>query len=323
MNNAPFPLPEPVLLRGSPLSQQETIELLLRQSRRRTETVPVRRAFVQDTLDGAALVTKPGPLHKLMRHEKALDLLLLLYMVTSGGDFGAVERAETWSRAIGLSFQYDGSAGSAVSRLWNRLAEHNLVRRGTRGRLAKVTKLLEDGSGQPYTTPSGSERGPRKDVYFRIPFQYWRDELYKQLDMPGKVMLLIGMSLRAANFSLPQTATFAGYYGISEATLRRGITKLVEKEILTTTGSETYATNETATGYGTRTRYAFSPPYDLNVNNTEREAMTKASEARISPTPTMPNLSFPLSLSPASARSAKPGSALDAGTSVEGGETNK
>lgn len=265
--------PTPMLLNGNAvLPQADTIELLLKQSKRRGEAVPVRRAFVQDTENAVALVTKPGPLHKLVRHEKALDLLLLLYMVTSGGDFGAVERAETWGRATGLTFQHDGSAGSTVSRLWNRLAKLNLVERGTKGRLAKVTKLLEDGSGDPYTVPSGAEKGTRKDVYFRIPFEYWRNGLHTRLDLAGKVVMLIGMSLRDPSFSLPQTGTFAGYYGISEATLRRGIATLIRENVITKTGVEPYATNETVTGIGTRTLYAFEPPYDLNVNNETKAA---------------------------------------------------
>ncbi|MEU8927369.1 hypothetical protein AB0D10_41720 [Kitasatospora sp. NPDC048545] len=278
MQRTPTTVSAPMPVHDAVLPQPDTIELLLQQSKRRTETVPIRRAFVQDTEDVAALIQKPGPLHQLVRHEKALDLLLLLYMVTSGGDFGAVERAETWGRATALTFETNGSAGSAVSRLWNRLAALNLVARGTRGRLAKVTKLREDGSGMPYTIPSGGEKGPRKDVYFRLPFDYWRDELHKRLDMAGKVVLLIGMSLRQRQFSLPQTATFAGYYGISEATLRRGIATLIKEEVLTKTGTERYPTNETVTGWGKRTLYAFNPPYDLNVNNKDKAAMEAAAD---------------------------------------------
>ncbi|MBD0674596.1 hypothetical protein BU198_28830 [Streptomyces sp. CBMA156] len=265
----------PVYNRGV-LPQAETIELLLQQSKRRGDAVPIRRAFVQDTEDGVALVQKPGPLSRLVRHEKALDLLLLFYAVTSGGDFGAVERAETWGRATGLTFATDGSAGSSVSRLWNRLAGLGLVTRSTKGRLAKVTKLLEDGSGGPYTVPNGG--AARKEVYFRLPYAYWRDGLHKRLDMSGKIALLIGMSLRKPTFPLPQTATFAGYYGISEATLRRGINNLVDAKVLTKVDAEVYETTETVTGYGRRTLYSFSPPYDLNVDNKTKEAMTKAAE---------------------------------------------
>ncbi|SNT60275.1 hypothetical protein SAMN05216276_10774 [Streptosporangium subroseum] len=175
------------------------------------------------------------------------------------------ERAETWGRASGASFQTDGSASVAVSRLWRKLEQLNLIKRANNGRLVKVTKLLEDGSGTPYTRPRGSDTGPRKDVYFQLPFQYWTEEMHKKLDMPAKIVMLIGMSLRQTNFALSETPTFASWYGISEATLRRGIKKLLEKELLVKVDTETYITGETRTGYGFRTRYTFRPPYDLNV----------------------------------------------------------
>ncbi|MGY0466899.1 hypothetical protein ACW14Y_42570 (plasmid) [Kitasatospora sp. cg17-2] len=308
--------PTPVRDRGV-LPQAETIELLLQQSKRRGEAVPIRRAFVQDTEDVAALVQKPGPLSRLVRHEKALDLLLLFYALTSGGDFGAVERAETWGRAIALTFATDGSAGSAVSRLWNRLAGLGLVARSTSGRLAKVTKLLEDGSHEPYTVPAGGEKGRRKEVYFRLPFAYWREGLHNRLDMPGKIVLLIGMSLRQPTFGLPQTATFAGYYGISESTLRRGIDKLIDEGVLTMTDAEVYMTTETVTGWGVRHLYAFNPPYDLNVNNKAKAALEKAAEdpsaALLTGLGPLPNFVQPTRL-------VRPETEADSAPRTEGGE---
>ncbi|MFD5595034.1 hypothetical protein [Streptomyces griseorubiginosus] len=252
-----------------PLTQDQTIKWLLDRSQRTNRTVPIRRAFVQDTEDGPILQQKPGPLSRLMRHERALDLLLLMYAVTSGGDFSVTERAETWGRASGVSFKIDGSASAPVSRLWRKLEDLQLIERSFEGRFLKVTKLLEDGSGKAYTRPTGSENS-RKDVYFQLPYQYWDDGLHKKLRMPAKAVMLIGMSMRKAKFPIvPET--YEKWYGISQASLRRGIDQLVEAQLLDEVDQEVFVTGETATGLGTRTLYAFRPPYHLNVNKTNRD----------------------------------------------------
>lgn len=259
----PSPSTEP------PLTQEETVEWLLNRSQRTNRTVPIRRAFVQDTEDGPVLHQKPGPLSQLMRHERALDLLLIMYAVTSGRDFSVTERSETWGRASGVSFAVDGTASAAVSRLWRKLEDLHLIARSFEGRFLKVTKLLEDGSGAPYTRPSGSEVS-RKEVYFQLPFQYWEDGLHKRLNLPAKAVMLIGMSLRKAKFPLvPET--YEQWYGISQATVRRGIDQLMENQLLDEVDEELFITGETRTGRGKRTLYAFRPPYHLNVNKTDRD----------------------------------------------------
>lgn len=253
-----------------PLTQAETIEWLLNRSQRTNRTVPIRRAFVQDTEDGPILRQKPGLLCQLMRHERALDLLLLVYAVTSGGDFSVTERAETWGRASGLSFATDGSASATVSRQWRKLDDLRLIQRSFEGRFLRVAKLLEDGTGAPYTRPTGSET-TRKEVYFQLPFQYWEDGFHDRLKMPAKAVMLIGMSLRKAKFPIVPEA-YAGWYGISQATLRRGVDQLLEAQMLDEVDEEHFVTGETRTGRGTRTLYAFRPPYHLNVNKADRES---------------------------------------------------
>lgn len=253
-----------------PLTQAETIEWLLNRSQRTNRTVPIRRAFVQDTEDGPILRQKPGPLRQLMRHERALDLLLLVYAVTSGGDFSVTERAETWGRASGLSFATDGSASATVSRQWRKLDDLRLIERSSEGRFLRVTKLLEDGTGKPYTRPTGSET-TRKDVYFQLPFQYWEDGFHDRLKMPAKAVMLIGMSLRKAKFPIVPEA-YERWYGMSQATLRRGVDQLLQAQMLDEVDEEHFITGETPTGRGTRTLYAFRPPYHLNVNKTDRES---------------------------------------------------
>lgn len=129
-----------------PMTQDQTIEWLLARSQRRNRTVPLRRSFVQIAVeDGPRSASVPGPLADLMRNEPALDLLLLVHAVTTGGDFGVTERSETWARATGVSFATDGSASAPVSRLWHKLERLNLITRSQDGRKTRVTKLREDG----------------------------------------------------------------------------------------------------------------------------------------------------------------------------------
>ncbi|MEU0985921.1 hypothetical protein [Streptomyces sp. NPDC005953] len=260
----------PSLSTEPPLTQDETIEWLLNRSQRTNRSVPIRRAFVQDTEEGPVLHQKPGPLSQLMRHERALDLLLIMYAVTSGRDFGVTERAETWGRASGASFAVDGTASAAVSRLWRKLEDLQLIKRSFEGRFLKVTKMLEDGSGADYTRPSGSETS-RKEVYFQLPYLYWGEGLHKRLNLPAKAVMLIGMSLRKAKFPLvPET--YEQWYGISQATLRRGVDQLIKAQLLDEVDEELFITGETRTGRGKRTLYAFRPPYHLNVNKTDRKS---------------------------------------------------
>ncbi|MFB4318792.1 hypothetical protein [Actinomadura sp. 21ATH] len=164
-----------------------------------------------------------------------------------------------------MSFALDGSASAPVSRLWRKLEQLHLITRSQNGRKTRVTKLREDGTNRPYTRPITSENGPLGEIYFQLPFQYWEDGYHHKLGIVGKAVMLIGMSLRKPQFALPQTAAFAGYYGISKPTLERGIKELTATGLLNETGSETYKTGETRTGYGERLLYGFRSPFDLNV----------------------------------------------------------
>ncbi|MGW3353264.1 hypothetical protein ACWDA3_59100 [Nonomuraea rubra] len=257
---------------GKPgLSREETIDELLRRSKRTNRTVPIRRAFVQ-RLDGAGpdAPKAPGPLCELIRNEHAFDLLMLVYAVTAGDGYGVTERSETWGRATGTSFRTDGSASAVISRLWLTLERNKLIKRSSDGRRTRVTKLLEDGSERAYTPPSGS-RESRRDVYFQLPFQYWTSGLFTKLDMPAKAVLLIAMSLRKREFVLPSTQKFAGYYGISASTLHRGVTTLLTLGILTVHEPEHFVDFTAPSGIGIRTPYSLTSPYDRSIKIASEE----------------------------------------------------
>ncbi|MFJ3833806.1 hypothetical protein ACIPWI_38580 [Streptomyces sp. NPDC090046] len=259
-----------VLKRHSPVTRDDAIRMLLQQSRRAGRAVPIRRAFVQGAGSGPRIVTEPGPLHRLLRSGERLELLLLVHCVASGGDWGVTARSETWARAAGISFATDGTASAAVSRHLAGLRELGLVGTASDGRMTRIFKLLEDGSGTPYTAPSGKADRSRKDVYFKVPFEYWEQRFYESLSVPAKAMLLIFMSLRSRSFALRQDKKFASWYGISPSTAGRGIRELEEKELIYPFLSEQHLDGFAVLGQSTRERWALAAPFDLN--KTDREA---------------------------------------------------
>ncbi|WP_406087746.1 hypothetical protein [Streptomyces virginiae] len=138
--------------------------------------------------------------------------------------------------------------------------------------MTRIFKLLEDGSGDPYTAPSGSPDGSRKDVYFKVPFEYWEQHFHESLPVLAKAMLLILMSLRSRLFVRRQDKVFASWYGISPSTVGRGIRELEEKEPIYPFLSEQHLDGFAVLGQNTRERWALAAPFDLNINKTDREA---------------------------------------------------
>lgn len=202
-------------------TKEETIQAILEESKR-PDRVPLRNTFCQQ---GRGRSTRPGPLaHFVTRgRESALDQYLLLLTWASGQPFDVKRDSRIWARAAGLA--PDASGRAAVSRNWSFMAEHKLIRVQRAGRLARVTVLREDGSGQAYKHPAAT--GSR---YLQLPFAYWTDQLHETLSLPGKALLLIALTL-PDDFSLPPDRGPA-WYGISPSTVERGLRELRRADIL-------------------------------------------------------------------------------------------
>jgi len=260
------------------LDQDRTIRLVLEMSRRTGRAVPIRRALAQITLpkpkqrlrrrtestdpEPPRRPTKPGSLHQLVEHRRhhALDVLLLVYAATSGGDFGVSHFATTWSRSIGGSFE-KRSESSQMTRIWNQLAESELVKRaGQQGRRARVIKLREDGTGADYTVPVG---GSLEEVYFKLPFTYWFDGWHSRLSLPAKGVLLAAMSRRSADLAITDEG-FSRWYGFSAATVARGREQLLQLGLIEKTGEEEYPSLNLINGVGTRPLYSLRHPFALS-----------------------------------------------------------
>lgn len=265
-----------VLQRQKAVSQDDTIRMLLDQSKRSGRAVPIRRAFVQDADPGLHLVTRPGPFPQLLRSPERLELFLLIHCVTASADWGVTMRSETWGRAAGISFATNGTASAAVSRHLTRLKALKLISTAPDGRLTRITKRLEDGSGAPYSLSSGREDGTRKDTYFRVPFAYWEQHYYKSLSMPAKAMLFVFMAMRSSSIVLRKDREFANWYGVSLSTVSRGIAELKGKGLLYPFVSEQFLDGSSVFGQSTRVRWALAAPFDQNINAKDRKAAASA-----------------------------------------------
>ncbi len=207
----------------------ETVDEIVAVSRRH-RFFPLRRDFLQRTLDGKPV---PGPLSALVKagDQRALLLYLLLLTKASSDPWDAALPSTVWARALGLPLPGSRGARSTVSKIWLRLQGHQLIRRERKKRWAHVFLLREDGLGDDYTNP-----GDVGDRYVRIPLALWtagpeqRVRWYQKLTLPELAVLLIARSM-SDGFRLPYESG-PEWYGISADTVARGIDGLLKQGLL-------------------------------------------------------------------------------------------
>ena len=203
---------------------KDTVAALLKSGNRLGGGVPLRKTFVQK---GSQTAPQPGPLASLVHNgdQRGLDTYLLLKAVASATPFNSHRSAAVWARAL----RHTGATADeqTVSRIWRRLESLGLVTRSKYGRLADITLLREDGSGEPYVIPADAG-----DPYLQVPVAYWLDEdrWCAKLKLPAKAMLLVALSLRPP-FVLPVEKA-PKWYGISADTAQRGLASLVQHDVL-------------------------------------------------------------------------------------------
>lgn len=214
-----------VILAGMPnnpptVTQADTIRALLQRSKRRE--VPIRKTFLQQ---GRGRVRDAGPVAALTSNhdERGLDLYLLVHAAASADPYDVALPASAWARAIGVSGTASGR--TAISKAVRRLADLRLVERERAGRHARITLLDEDGHGDPYAHPAS-----RREPYLKLPHAYWELDWHLRLRLPGKVMLLVALSLNDG-FILP-IEKGPDWYGISPDTVQRGLDELQRSKLL-------------------------------------------------------------------------------------------
>ncbi|MFD0140434.1 hypothetical protein ACFVIL_41865 [Streptomyces sp. NPDC127159] len=257
------------------MTRDESIEYLLRRSQRRDDLFPIRQEFIRTHLPGqrGEPTTRPGPLSKLLRAPHALELLLLVYAVTTSGDYGLTERSQLWGRAAGIYMLPDQRASVAVSRQWQHLEKLGLIERRQHGHLKRIVKRRERGLVAGITLPYTAPTGAKNDVYFRVPFAYWRDGWHERLQMPGKAVLLAAMSRRRQTFTLPQDTRGAQALGLGRHTVARGIEELLDHKLLVRAGTNEVENARTMRGFEWVHTYQLSTPFNVNLSNSEIERL--------------------------------------------------
>lgn len=187
--------------------------------------VPLRRAFVQSTeLDADG--TRRGPLAALISDPSTLDAYLLIHALASARTpYGARYQSAAWAIMAGYTaYSEMTGAKSRWSRSVTKLAQLGLIRREGSGRSVRYFLLHESGDGTAYTRPKTKD----DDRWFTVPYSYWLDGWDEKLSAAEKFMLLIALSSKP-NFELPYNRV-PTWYGISESTAKRGLTKLADRE---------------------------------------------------------------------------------------------
>lgn len=204
-------------------TQADTIKAILERSNR--DHVPVRRAFVQQRRGGGGA----GMLAAFVSTHRgtALDLYLLAHALASDKPYDVALPAAVWARAVGLRGK---GAESAISKNWRWLEDQRLIKSERRGRMRAVTLLHEDGSGARYRHPATDRQ--RRGDYFKVPYAYWEGNFANRLGLAAKAVLLIALSLQMEEqFTLPRDRASA-WYGISAATIQRGLADLLARGIV-------------------------------------------------------------------------------------------
>jgi hypothetical protein len=208
------PTPEEVAAQTS--TSDDTIAWLLDRSKRKSRSVPIANAFLQQ---GRGAVRVPGPLHRFVQKhdERALDLYLLTHAVATKAPYDITEAAAVWARVLNLG--PTTSAKTAVSKGFARLERLGLVSRDKDGKSARITLRADDGEGGVYVHPN--KAGAQ---YLKLPYEYWTEHWHRRLELHAKAVLLIALSL-PDGFPLPSEKAHP-WYGISAKTFARGVSDL-------------------------------------------------------------------------------------------------
>lgn len=236
--------------RGSELSQDEVLAALLDPRRRRRDFVPIARPFVQQRRAGGGA----GPLARFVssRRGRALDLWLLAHAVASTPPWDVALPAWVWARALGM---VDNSSSRVfISNTWTWLEQQQLVRSQRDKSLRRIYLLDDAATGQPYDHAPETTRFD----YFKVSHGYWLDGWSQRLELPGKAVLLIALSL-PKSFTLPQELG-GTWYGLSRDTIRRGLRELIAHDLLDVRTTFKKAPRS-PTGAAEERRYTLKEPF--------------------------------------------------------------
>lgn len=209
-------------------SPAETREHLLKVSGRGYTVV--RHIFRQLPDDTATRVSVLGP---MVRDRKRRSLQLYLLLLTAWPWLeGQPEPlpAAVWARALSTDRGRQWTT-SHVSAAWTDLERRGLIERRRLARGVVVHPRREDGKAK-YTKP-GLVKGDRRETYFVLPPEFWTEEWFERLSMPGLAMLLIIAGETSDRDEVWLTNEKAGeWYGLSPRSVEAGIENLRDHGLL-------------------------------------------------------------------------------------------
>lgn len=201
----------------------ETRDYVLKLSGRRYTVL--RHIFTQLPSDSEH---RPSVLGPMVTDRKRRSLQLYLLLLTAWpwlGENGLpLLPAETWARALRTD-RGRGWTPTNVSAAWSDLEHRGLVERQRRARGVEVVPRREDGKAK-YTKPGLIEED-RRETYFILPGEFWTEEWFERLTMPGLAMLLIIAAETSSKTEVWLTNEHAAkWYGLSSRSVEAGIEDL-------------------------------------------------------------------------------------------------
>ena len=113
-----------------------------------------------------------------------------------------------------------------MTRVWNKLAELELITRQREARLVRIGPRREDGK-RDYSRPRPDESRSVREKFFVLPDVFWTENWYEKLSMPGVAMLLILLEETTGRDEVHLAYERApAWYGISAKTMQNGLDEL-------------------------------------------------------------------------------------------------
>lgn len=253
---------------------EETRRIFL--ERAKSGYTKVRHVFIQ-TPPTSASSSRPGTLANLSRNQRAAVLYLALL-----ANWPWLSReteplpADAWIRFLTA----DGSSAltwtaQSLSHAWSVLEDLRLIERPRKGRLIDVRPLKEDGSGDPYASPTGSNR----DLYLILPNEFWTRQLFATLSWPALSVMLILLKETGGTATAPLAIDRAqAWYGISRTTAEQGLAALRGANIIT---SQIRQVKDPAVVGGRRRTSLHRLDGDFSLNR--RDLLRAAAKGRVNP----------------------------------------
>lgn len=186
----------------------------------------IRNIFVQDRVGGKGVGSTLGRLVEARQPRPLLAYLLLLMSWSAIDKLPEPLEAAVWARALSPNPPANPIPASAMTRVWNKLAELELITRQREARLVRIGPRREDGK-RDYSRPRPDESRSVREKFFVLPDVFWTENWYEKLSMPGVAMLLILLEETTGRDEVHLAYERApAWYGISAKTMQNGLDEL-------------------------------------------------------------------------------------------------